>query len=762
MKNQVDVRTELQNILKNDPNNYSKILELSNELAKFDEDNVRFSVDAGIIDRLGKELVARHETAVSELVKNAYDADATRVTITFKESSGVGGTLEIVDNGLGMTREQLINGFMRLSSSDKLHFPRSPRYDRKRAGKKGIGRFSAQRLGKKLTIITQTLEAEKALKIVIYWDDFMGDKELSFVTNEIEYIEKEKEEGTTLIIEDLRDSWSEAQIKRVYRYASETIQPFPIAKTKKDSKSPDDPGFKLKCIAIYKGKKQIIADEETMLFEHALAEISGYVDSEGFMYLSLKSSKLNYKENKVLLNPDEPYLTVKNVHIKAHYFLYNSKDTNFIPKHVETIIRETAKKQGGIRLYRNGFRVLPYGEPDDDWLGLDASVRKRSLLPGHGNINFIGFIEVNNEIEEQFEELSSREGLIENKALDELEDFGYKILTDSARRIAEIRGRKVSAGQKDWKKEPAEVITDAVDELKEILKEASLGDEKDIDDDTLLKLEKIDAITESIETAQKQQKERQVDFIKEMNLLRILAALGLTIGEFIHEIKQYQSALKYDIESIETNNSLEEIRKLNKRVKMNLEGLSTYVSYFDEAFSENVQRELKPIELRTVVYALKSTIDADSTKRKIEFIEPKFNGYNLYTCAMHKSEWASILFNFYTNSRKAINRAKVKGKIFIECGKKHNNVYLEFSDNGDGIQLEKRDKIFNAFYTTSIPVGKIVKNHEEMAGTGLGLKIVRDIITSYGGKIFVREPIKGYSTTIRVELPWDKEGYKYD
>jgi len=759
MKSQIVIRNELQNILKDDPSNYSKILELSNELVKFDEDNVRFSVDAGIIDRLGKELVARHETAVSELVKNAYDADATRVIITFKESSNVGGTLEIVDNGLGMTREELINGFMRLSSSDKLHYPRSPRYDRKRAGKKGIGRFSAQRLGKKLTIITQTLESEKALKVVIYWDDFKGDKELSFVTNEIEYIEKLSDEGTLLRIENLRDSWSKAQIKRVYRYASETIQPFPIAKTKKDSKSPDDPGFKLKCIQVNGTEKKTIANEENMFFSHALAEIDGRVDNDGLLHLILRSKKLDYPPKKFILNIDTPFKSLKNVSLKAYYFVYGESS---IPKQIETLIREKAKTQGAIRLYRNGFRVLPYGEPEDDWLGLDASVRRRTILPVHGNHNFFGFIEVNSEYGELFEETSSREGLLSNEAFKELTEFGYKVITDAVLKIAEVRGVKQKTNQEVWKKEPEAVITEAVDELKEILEEVTSGDQKNIDVDTLLKLEKLEVITESIETAQKQQKERQIDFIKEMNLLRILAALGLTIGEFIHEIKQYQSALKYDIESIETNNSLEEIRKLNKRVQTNLKGLSTYVAYFDEAISENVQRELKPIELRTVVYALKSSIEADSTKRKIEFIEPKFNGYNLYTCAMHKSEWASILFNFYTNSRKAINRAKVKGKIFIECGKKHNNVYLEFSDNGDGIQLEKRDKIFNAFYTTSTPVGKIVQNHEEMTGTGLGLKIVRDIISSYGGKIFVKEPIKGYSTTIRVELPWDKEGYKYD
>jgi len=749
---QEKINKELQNILKNDPTNYSKILELSNKLAKFDKDNVRFSVDAGIIDRLGKELVARHETAVSELVKNAYDADATRVILIFKESYNVGGTLEIEDNGLGMTREQLINGFMRLSSSDKLHFPRSPRYDRKRAGKKGIGRFSAQRLGKKLTIITQTLEAVEALKVVFYWDDFMGDKELSFITNEIQYIEKQKDEGTILIIEQLRDNWSEAQIKRVYRYASETIQPFPISKIKKDSTAPDDPGFKLKCIEINGGKKLTIANDKNMFFEHALAEINGYVNNDGYMYLSIKSKKLDYKENKVLLNPKQPFEMLKNISLKAYYFVYTTNEKyRLIPRQVETLIREKSKKQGGIRLYRNGFRVLPYGEEQNDWLGLDASVRRRTILPVHGNHNFFGFIEINNDFGEQFEETSSREGLLKNITFEELTDFAHKILIDSVLKIASIRGVKQKTNQEEWKREPEEVIEKAIEKLEEIKDEEDLETAK----------EKILEISETIKEAKEQQRVKKIELIKELNLLRVLAGLGLTIGEFIHEIKQYQGALQSDIKNIENSDSLDKVLNINKRVKSNLNGLSTYISYFEESFSENVQRELKPIELRTVVHALKKTLDADISKRRIEFVEPVFQGYNLYTIPMHKSEWASILFNFYTNARKAINRADVEGRIFIECGKKHNKwVYLEFSDNGDGIPIEKRDKIFNAFYTTSIPVGKIAKHHEEMTGTGLGLKIVRDIIISYGGTIFVKEPTKSYNTTIRIELPWDKEGYK--
>lgn len=751
------IREELEQTLKNEPNNYSKILDLSNQLSKFDNENVRFSVDAGIINRLGMELVARHETAVSELVKNAYDADATKVKILFKDSSDAGGTLEIHDNGSGMTKEQLINGFMRLSSSEKLHFPLSPKYNRKRAGKKGIGRFSAQRLGKKLTIITQTIDAEKALKITVNWDDFLGDKDLLSITNQISLTDKIQDEGTILIIEQLRDTWTKATIERVYRYASEILQPFPLSKTKKEAKSFDDPGFKLSCIKIDNGKRETIADEQTMFFEHALAEIGGRVDNEGNMFVTIKSKKLSYNEKTFLLNKDEPLEVLRNVSLKAYYFIYGESD---IPKQVETLIREKSKDEGGIRLYRNGFRVLPYGESDDDWLGLDASVRRRTILPVHGNNNFFGFMEVNNDYGEQFEETSSREGLLNNEAFKELMKFGYQVITDGVLKIAEVRGVKQKTNQKVWKKEPEEVISEAINDLKEIIENPNQDNFEEKQSNQLMTKNKLLEIAQELETAQKEQKERKQEFIKEMNLLRILAALGLTIGEFIHEIKQYQSALQHDIKNIETSTTLDNVLHVNQRVKANLEGLSTYVSYFDEAFSENVQRELKPIELRTVVHALQSTLEADIAKRRIKFIEPKFNGYNLFTIAMHKSEWASILFNFYTNSRKAINRAKVDGKIFIECGKIYNTVYLEFSDNGDGIQLENREKIFNAFYTTSVPVGKIVKTHEEMTGTGLGLKIVRDIITSYGGKIFVKEPTKGYSTTIRIELPWEKEGYK--
>ena len=294
--NEKEIREELEKTLTNDSNNYSKILELSTKLVSFDEENIRFSVDAGIIDRLGTELVARQETAVSELVKNSYDADAKKVTLIFENSDSIGGTLFIEDDGLGMTKEQLINGFMRISSTDKLRNPISERFKRKRAGQKGIGRFAVQRLGEKLTITTQTKSADFALVLTINWGKYQGNKDLSNITNKIHTVPKRQEEGTILKIEGLKDRWTQAAIKRIYRYVSAIMQPFPLSKQKEESNAEKeeivDTGFKTIFKKIDNDKSIIIADESSMIYDHALAEIDGWIDETGIGIYTVKSNKL--------------------------------------------------------------------------------------------------------------------------------------------------------------------------------------------------------------------------------------------------------------------------------------------------------------------------------------------------------------------------------------------------------------------------------------------------------------------------------------
>jgi signal transduction histidine kinase len=753
------LKRQLNEELKKEYSDNSIILSLSHEIANLDRDIVRFSVDAGVINRLGKELVGRHETAVSELVKNAYDADATKVDLYFEDCDQVGGRLTIKDNGLGMTREQLIKGFMTISSSDKVHNPKSPRYVRTRAGQKGIGRFATQRIGQVLTIITQTLDAEKALKVTINWDKYEMDSNLLLVANRIESIDKEEEEeGTTLIIENVRDYWTDAMIRRAYRYVSDLLQPFPLSD--RFEKSKNDPGFK---VSFYRDNS-IIIDEESAFFQHSLAEIEAYVDENGQGYYSFRSKKLGIPEEVNLIGKKEredSFEYLKNVHLKAYYFIYNSNNTSYIPKTVNSYILENAKENGGIRLYRNGFRVLPYAEKDDDWLGLDASSRRRSVIAPHSNLHFFGFTEVIDKEGVNFQELSSREGLLETESLRELKEFGYKVLTDVAIKISHFREKKGTAGQKDWsKKSTREIIDDVKRELNEIISdEPKVFDDinKDEQGNISIKLKTInDKIAELEETHEEETREQEIkttELLKEIQLLRILAGLGLTIGEFVHEVSHYEPAFKYDAELLTRLVEDSEGIKAGNRLQKNLESFTVYTSFFKNAISKNVNRELKPIELREPISNFIDIISPDLERSNIYLEKPEFKGYNLFTCPMHSSEWASILFNFYTNSKKAIAKKSVAGKIYIEAGKIQDKVYLEFSDNGIGITPDKEDVIFEAFYTTSNPSGSNSTEIEELTGTGLGLKIVKDIIEGYGGEVFVTKPKANFSTTIRIELP---------
>ncbi|MCW3071982.1 MAG: histidine kinase [Bacteroidetes bacterium] len=737
------------------------ILSLSTEISKLDKEAIRFSVDAGIINRLGKELVGRHETAVSELVKNAYDADAVEVELIFENAWTGNGTLFIKDNGLGMTREQLINGFMRLSSADKLHNPVSERYKRVRAGRKGIGRFATQRLGNKLTIVTQTLDSDIAIKITINWDDFETDKDLLSVANQIELVEKTKAEGTDLIIQGLREGWSDAMIKRVYRYTADLLQPFPLSKKrKKEEKDRTDPGFS--SVYYRKEDKSLIkiVDEEEAFFKHALAEIEGYILDDGQGCWALKSEKLEFKEDIFLIGKERDkdsskFQFVRNIHFKCYYFIY---DASLLPPQSLTFIREVASERGGIRLYRNGFRVLPYGEKGNDWLRLDESVRKRQILTPHANNNFFGFVEITDKEGKLFEETSSREGLIENEALNELEDFVYRSIVSATLKVAELRGRKATSSQKEWKPEenPTEQVDAAISDL-----ESYIGSNENSDESGSSKSEKFRDVVLKLKEGREKEKEKyeahQKQLLDEINMLRILAGLGLVIGEFVHEVKRFLPAFDSDTVFLkEAVKDYAEGLKRAERLETNLKSFTAYTAYFDKAISQNVLREIRPIDLIDAVNDFEKVIDNDISRSKIKYHKAVFKEYDLYTTPMHPSEWASILFNLYTNSKKAIKRAQSEKNLLITCGREGNNVFLEFSDDGDGIPKENEEVIFNAFFTTSSAAGYNANENEALTGTGLGLKIIKDIIESYGGSIYVTTPEENFKTTMRIEIPANK------
>lgn len=752
------------------------------EIEEDDKKYINFNVDSGLIDRLGRELVGKSETAVSELIKNAYDADATEVDVKFINTNFVGGTLQIIDNGLGMTRTELEKGFMTISSSDKIHNPKSSRYNRNKAGRKGIGRFATQRLGRQLIIITQKKNSLNALKITINWDDYKIDTNLTDIKNLIEEIDKTKEEGTELIINNLREYWTESEIKRVYRYVSDLLQPDYLSDRSKELKiaKQKDESFKVNFKELINGIEKVIADPNKMIFDKAIAVIEGWIDNTQNGYCTVVSDSLDLIDSdripilhgkkigerdkivnkKIIKEPiiEDRFLSLHNVRFKVYYFIYNREAYYANVSRLELkSIQNIASEQSGIKLYRNGFRVLPYGEKNDDWLSIDRRYYDESGAANipFGNHNFFGFVEIIDSDGDLFEETASREGLLENEAYKELKDFVHKALEGARIRIRygikkkrdELNPRLNPILNNDnTNKSPIEKLDDLQSNINSLVEGS--GDEQ-----------QVQIYKDNIRRYVTELKFDFQNLLDELGMTRVLAGLGLTIGEFTHEVVQFSPSMNGDLSVLSQQElnptGIESLENLTRTIKL----FTSYTSYFNATVSANASRELKPQKVDEIVTNFKKIIDADLINLNIDF-EIELYGFDLITIPMHSSEWSSILFNLYTNSKKAIRRADVVGQIKIIVGKENENLYLEFQDNGDGIPEANVDKIFDAFFTTSAPLGFETTIDERLTGTGLGLKIIKDIINTYGGSIELTKPDLNYQTCFRIEIPLASEKQK--
>ncbi|WHT39547.1 sensor histidine kinase [Myroides sp. mNGS23_01] len=720
------------------------------------KEEIIFTVDAGIINRLGLELVGKSETALAELIKNSYDADANVVSLYFEDAYKEGGSLIIEDDGVGMNKEQLINGFMRLATTDKIHNSVSEKYQRPKAGRKGIGRFSTQRLGESLDIITQSKSSDQ-LHLSIDWNAYETDKEIGEIKNKLEVINGQRKngDGTSLYINKLREKWSDADIKRVYRYVSDLIQPnllkidnegFIIDENKKE-------GFEVKFLRRDNSNEEwiSIADPQVMMLDRALATFSGYIDNEGNGKCIINTKSFSFNEKKEVLSEEvkvsgSPYEALKGAQIafKAFYFIGGDRQVYYgITKAELNVILNYLDNNGGIKLYRNGFRVPKYGNLENDWLNIDKNSRIGKGIPFNNN-RLIGFVQLMDPNGEVFEESAGREGLIEKEAFLQLQQFVSKALQEGFLSFASWfrNSDEYKIFNPDKKDVPTtDSVQKNLDNLKEATKTLTNPDATD---------EEKQLASNELEKATKKFASDTKAAINELEMMRILAATGLTISEFVHEIKQIVPSTKgYIKETLRVN--------LDNSVKYNLEqinevlsSLEAYTSYFDETISKNVLRELKEIDLRKVVNSFKEVVGPDLLRRNID-MQLDLKGQDLITVPMHPSEWNTILQNLYSNAKKAIvDSSASRGKILVKIRKniEENIIEFEFQDNGSGIPQKNKDKVFDAFFTTSKE-----RNDDLGTNTGLGLYILYQMINNRGGKITVESPDTEYKTKIKITLP---------
>jgi signal transduction histidine kinase len=229
---------------------------------------------------------------------------------------------------------------------------------------------------------------------------------------------------------------------------------------------------------------------------------------------------------------------------------------------------------------------------------------------------------------------------------------------------------------------------------------------------------------------------------------------------FTHEVQTYNTVFHGLLSALRRQNLDSVGRNIANSLEKRFNIFKSYTAYFNAAASKNESLKIEPIDIKKQINSFLRTIEHDRERAQIQIPEPEYyDDYQFISCPMHPSEWQSMLLNFYSNSKKAIKRKKNSsndeyiGKIKIIVGLENDKIYLEFLDNGDGIAEENRERIFNAFFTTSTPASFDINENNEMTGTGLGLRIVSDIIEAYNGAIYVSEPTSGYNTNIRIEIP---------
>ena len=149
--------------------------------------SLAFDVDAALLVELGERLVARRSVALAELIKNAYDADATHVIVSFEAVTGSSGSIVVLDDGSGMTLDAMKRGWMRIATDNAKVNERSPRFGRPRTGAKGLGRFACGRLASRLSLesISRVSGSFERVTTGFDWRDFKPGRDLSDVTTSV-------------------------------------------------------------------------------------------------------------------------------------------------------------------------------------------------------------------------------------------------------------------------------------------------------------------------------------------------------------------------------------------------------------------------------------------------------------------------------------------------------------------------------------------------------------------------------------------------
>jgi len=720
-------------------------------------EKLTFKISSGLKSIIGKELITDDLIAVFELVKNSYDAGAKNVRIVFENIKNAHGEnkakINIFDDGRGMSRNDIVEKWLFVGYSDKKYsekeLSKKSKLKNKRifAGAKGIGRFSCDKLGSKLALYSKTHNERLVNFLGINWKDFDIDQknEFRFVHANYDRIDiptfmleskiKDFSQGTLLEVSNLNERWDYDKLIRLKRHLQRLINPDPDAKSD---------------FTIYIHAPEFVGEDSDIAPDKEFNRVNGLVKNVLFEKLNIKTSQITCSIDEsgqilktslvdkgvFIFSIDEanPFTHLKNIKIAVFYLDKEAK------KSFTKIMGIPLVQYGSIFLYKNGFRIHPYGDLKDDWLGLDRRKAQgykrffstRELL---GRVEILGY-------QPDFVETSSRiSGIVKSSAFIELTELvrdkvvrrleryvidalNWEEIPEGTEPLDEIKIGIVSYIEKltgraahssiDFNPDFIKIIKKKnIDKLPELIKNMETH-ESNIKSPKLKKQINIElkALRYASLSIKKEivEKEKEIIFLSDSNPATLeFKGAAHTIGIYANAINLAVTESMHLVgkQSASNANLIEQLEK----IKFFVDKITALTKLVMRA---NFDLESMKIKSDLVDFIAQYITNVSKVYDKDIKISVKTSGSSLDT-SFRPIEVSIILDNFISNSRKASSK-----RILFEFKQQKHLLTMRVYD--DGIGVKKAVDLFKVGFSTT-------------GGSGMGLYHISKILSSTRGSV---------------------------
>lgn len=677
----------------------------------------QFRPMARIISHLGERLISSTKVALLELVKNSYDAKSKFVEITINQYEK---KIIIYDEGHGMDDETIENHWLVVGTNNRLQGKDTMQSDEEEVplGEKGLGRFSTMKLGNHLLLQTSTEESDVQWNLEIDWTKFgyKSNLYLDQVNNDLYDLPKEKKGSfTKLIISDIKDFGSEDwDILKIEQFISNTaakyINPFYELPRK----------FNIKVWFIDRNNKKSfikIGQSEKELLNQAHHEIKGIYTPGKIDY------QFKVRRNGILIDQGQDNILLDSKmedldpleegfvgEFKFHFYIFNRRRLKEINGFENTrVIREVLDRYtGGPMIFRDGFRIFPYGDPGDDWLELNKEKYRKGKASIIGE-QTTGYIALNSNRSPYLVDQTNREGLVRNKSY---ENFNY-IVKGIFQKLLDIVERNEP-------KETSSNITttakkSATNIEKTILKISQSREINDKDIKVIIKESRL--INKGIRELNRREK-----------ALLETSSVGMTSMQIAHEIHNFMQKVLSTLDNLKRQLPREYISNI-EILELNIKSLKTMISQIDEQAStlRRAKSKVNLVEqIKQIVNTSKSLLNNyNNIPIEIEVIS-EVESLNI---KVNKGLLIQLFDNLLINSFYWINSLGTtdNSEIGIIKIKIQSDGNVIFHDNGPGISILDAESIFEPFFS------------RKKDGKGLGLFICREIAAYHKIKLDLLE-----------------------